>query len=73
MPERDVSWNIMVIGYAQNEKCNEALAMYAGLRRASIGVNSFSFAGVLVFYCIHEIEGCGAGETSSPSDFGCWF
>lgn len=49
MPQKDaVSWNTMVIGYAQEGQCNEALSMYAELRRASIELNAFSFAGILI-------------------------
>lgn len=48
MTERDVvSWNTMVIGYAQGGKYVEALRFYREFRKASIGYNAFSFAGVL--------------------------
>lgn len=48
MTERDiVSWNTMIIAYARNRCCDEALRFYKELRRLSIGVNEFSFAGVL--------------------------
>ncbi|KAJ4961515.1 hypothetical protein NE237_021425 [Protea cynaroides] len=48
MPEKDVvSWNTMIIAQAQNGFCYEALRFYAQLRRSSLGVNQFSFAGVL--------------------------
>ncbi|XP_021846780.2 pentatricopeptide repeat-containing protein At2g21090 [Spinacia oleracea] len=48
MTERDVvSWNTMVIGYAQGGKYGEAIRFYREFRKASIGYNAFSFAGVL--------------------------
>lgn len=48
MTERDVvSWNTMVIGYAQSGDCDEALRFYRELRRSAFGLNEFSFAGVL--------------------------
>ncbi|KAF5755704.1 putative tetratricopeptide-like helical domain superfamily [Helianthus annuus] len=48
MGEKDVvSWNTMVIGYAHNEDFNEALRFYKELKMLKIGLNEFSFAGVL--------------------------
>ncbi|KAL2937160.1 hypothetical protein RDABS01_020609 [Bienertia sinuspersici] len=48
MTERDVvSWNTMVIGYAQGGNYSEALKFYREFRKASIGYNAFSFAGIL--------------------------
>ncbi|XVE93811.1 hypothetical protein REPUB_Repub01dG0227400 [Reevesia pubescens] len=48
MPKRDVvSWNTMVIAYAQSGFFDEALRFYKELRKLCIGYNEFSFAGVL--------------------------
>lgn len=48
MPEKDVvSWNTMVIAYAQLGYFNEALKFYREFRRLSIGFNEYSFAGVI--------------------------
>jgi len=48
MAERDVvSWNTMVIGYAQVGDYAKALRFYRGFREASIEDNSLSFVGVL--------------------------
>ncbi|GLU02760.1 hypothetical protein SLE2022_199980 [Rubroshorea leprosula] len=48
MPEKDVvSWNTLVIGYAKSGNCKEAIRFYKEFRKASIGYNEFSFAGVL--------------------------
>lgn len=48
MAEKDVvSWNTMVIGYAQVGNYDEALKFHSEFRKASIGFNEFSFAGVL--------------------------
>ena len=48
MPDRDVvSWNTIIIGYAQCGYYDEALRFYRDLRGLSIGFNEFSFAGVL--------------------------
>ncbi|XAR72717.1 hypothetical protein NMG60_11019453 [Bertholletia excelsa] len=48
MPEKDiVSWNTMVIAYAQIGYWEEALKFYRELRRSSIGINEYSFGGVL--------------------------
>ncbi|KAI3745196.1 hypothetical protein L1987_58302 [Smallanthus sonchifolius] len=48
MGEKDVvSWNTMVIGYAHNEDFDEALRFYKELKMLDIGLNEFSFAGVL--------------------------
>ncbi|KAF9595907.1 hypothetical protein IFM89_006188 [Coptis chinensis] len=49
MPERDVvSWNTMVIMFAKNGFCNEALGFYNKFRSLCIGVNEYSFSGVLI-------------------------
>ncbi|KAL8228379.1 hypothetical protein R6Q57_015963 [Mikania cordata] len=48
MIEKDVvTWNTMVIGYAHNENFNEALKFYKELKMLNIGLNEFSFSGVL--------------------------
>ncbi|XP_074312966.1 pentatricopeptide repeat-containing protein At2g21090 [Silene latifolia] len=48
MGERDVvSWNTMVIGYAQGGRYGEAVRFYREFRRAALGYNAFSFAGIL--------------------------
>ncbi|KAJ9550607.1 hypothetical protein OSB04_014652 [Centaurea solstitialis] len=48
MDEKDVvSWNTMVIGYAQNGNFHEALKLFRDLRLSNIGLNEFSFSGVL--------------------------
>ncbi|XP_076910214.1 pentatricopeptide repeat-containing protein At2g21090-like [Bidens hawaiensis] len=48
MGEKDVvSWNTMVIGYAHNESFDEALKLYKELKMVNVGLNEFSFAGVL--------------------------
>ncbi|KAL5709079.1 hypothetical protein ACHQM5_019805 [Ranunculus cassubicifolius] len=49
MPERDVvSWNTMVIMFAKNGLVNDALMTYRRFRKEEIGVNEYSFAGVLI-------------------------
>ncbi|KAF5186060.1 Pentatricopeptide repeat-containing protein [Thalictrum thalictroides] len=49
MPERDVvSWNTMVIMFAKSGFFNEALGFFRELRKLRIGLNEFSFAGVLI-------------------------
>nr|XP_043613307.1 pentatricopeptide repeat-containing protein At2g21090 [Erigeron canadensis]XP_043613308.1 pentatricopeptide repeat-containing protein At2g21090 [Erigeron canadensis] len=48
MEEKDVvTWNTMIIGYAQVGECDEAMKFYKVLRMLDIGVNEFSFSGVL--------------------------
>ncbi|PIA54312.1 hypothetical protein AQUCO_00900688v1 [Aquilegia coerulea] len=49
MPERDVvTWNTMVIMFAKSGRFNEALGFFKELRKLRIGINEFSFAGVLI-------------------------
>ncbi|KAM7479419.1 hypothetical protein LguiA_027632 [Lonicera macranthoides] len=48
MPEKDVvSWNTIVIAYAKSGYGDEAFKFFKELRKSSIGLNAFSFAGVL--------------------------
>lgn len=48
MPERDVvSWNTMVIAYAQSGLYDEALRFHKESRRLGTGFNEYSFAGLL--------------------------
>ncbi|XP_071700698.1 pentatricopeptide repeat-containing protein At2g21090 [Rutidosis leptorrhynchoides] len=48
MQEKDVvTWNTMIIGYAHDGNNEEALKFYKVLRMLDIGLNEFSFAGVL--------------------------
>ncbi|KAL1833815.1 hypothetical protein DCAR_0103940 [Daucus carota subsp. sativus] len=48
MPVRDVvSWNSMVVGYAKSGEFGECVRFFKELRRSSIGLNEFSFSGVL--------------------------
>lgn len=52
MPDRDiVSWNTMVIAYAHNGVCDEAVRFYQEFRRMDIGLNEYSFAGI-VMVCV---------------------
>ncbi|KAJ9132717.1 hypothetical protein P3X46_033554 [Hevea brasiliensis] len=46
-----VSWNTMVITYAQSAFCYEALRFYRELRNLEIGYNECSFAGLL-YVCV---------------------
>ncbi|GAB2291974.1 hypothetical protein Dimus_026223 [Dionaea muscipula] len=49
MPEKDVvSWNTMVIGYAQSGNYDEALRFYRRFRQEPVGLTAFSFSGILM-------------------------
>lgn len=49
MQHKDVvSWNTMIIGYAHNHSFDEALKLYKELKLSKIGLNAFSFSGVLI-------------------------
>ncbi|XP_031495803.1 pentatricopeptide repeat-containing protein At2g21090 [Nymphaea colorata] len=49
MPERDVvSWNTMVVALAHGGSCEDAVKLFVEMQRARVGVNQFSFAGVLI-------------------------
>ncbi|KAK4339588.1 hypothetical protein RND71_041050 [Anisodus tanguticus] len=61
MPEKDVSWNTMVIGHAQVGYFNEAIKLYREFRRLSIGFNEYSFAGV-VTACAKSRDFCLTGQ-----------
>ena len=43
-----MSWNMIVIGHAQNGDCNEGLRFYRDLNKLSVGFNEFSFVSVLI-------------------------
>ncbi|XP_022973379.1 pentatricopeptide repeat-containing protein At2g21090-like [Cucurbita maxima] len=49
MTEKDVvSWNTMVLAYAKKGCFNEVVGLYRDFRRLEMGLNEFSFSGVLI-------------------------
>eukprot|EP01018_Ginkgo_biloba_P030196 Gb_04417 [translate_table: standard] len=48
MPQRDVvSWNAMITGYSQNERCDEALQLFRRMGLAVVNPDTVTIAGVL--------------------------
>jgi len=48
MPERDqCTWNSMVSGFAQHDRCEEALCYFAMMHKEGFVLNEYSFASVL--------------------------
>ncbi|KAF3796414.1 Pentatricopeptide repeat-containing protein [Nymphaea thermarum] len=43
-----VSWNTMVVALAHGGSCEDAVKLFVEMQRARVGVNQFSFAGVLI-------------------------
>ncbi|CAN6481348.1 unnamed protein product [Victoria cruziana] len=49
MPDRDVvSWNTMMVALARGGSYRDAVKLFVEMQRASVSVNHFSFAGVLI-------------------------